>query len=68
MVSDSGSGIDDKVKEKLFTPFFTTRKAGTGLGLATVKKLVLLHKGEIKVDSHVGRGTDITIAIPANLQ
>jgi signal transduction histidine kinase len=68
MVSDSGSGIDDNVKEKLFTPFFTTRKAGTGLGLATVKKLVLLHKGEIKVDSVLGRGTDITIAIPANLQ
>ena len=66
VVSDQGAGIDDKVREKLFTPFFTTRKAGTGLGLATVKKLVNLHKGEIKVDSLPGRGTDITLELPAN--
>lgn len=66
VVSDSGSGIEGKVRKKLFTPFFTTRKAGTGLGLATVRKLVLLHKGEVKVNSEVGRGTDITIEIPSN--
>jgi len=66
VVSDSGSVIDDKDRKKLFTPFFTTRKAGTGLGLATVRKLVMSHKGEIKVDSEVGRGTDITIEIPTN--
>jgi PAS domain S-box-containing protein len=66
VVSDSGSGIDDKIKEKLFTPFFTTRKSGTGLGLATVKKLVMSHKGEVRVDSEVGRGTDITLEIPTN--
>ncbi len=68
MISDHGCGIDQTTKEKLFTPFFTTRKAGTGLGLATVKKLVLLHKGEVRVDSEPGRGTDISIEIPANLK
>lgn len=68
IVSDSGSGMTEKVKQKLFTPFFTTRKAGTGLGLATVKKLVLLHKGEIKVDTEIGRGTDIRLEIPADLK
>ena len=66
VVSDHGAGIDDKIRNKLFTPFFTTRKAGTGLGLATVKKLVDLHKGEIKVDSVLGQGTDITLELPAN--
>ena len=66
VVSDTGSGIDEKVRKKLFTPFFTTRKAGTGLGLATVKKLVMTHKGEVKVDSEVGRGTHISIEIPTN--
>ncbi|MBD3383200.1 MAG: PAS domain S-box protein [candidate division Zixibacteria bacterium] len=68
IVSDRGSGMTEKVKQKLFTPFFTTRKAGTGLGLATVKKLVLLHKGEIKVDTEIGRGTDIRLEIPADLK
>lgn len=68
IVSDRGAGMTEKVKQKLFTPFFTTRKAGTGLGLATVKKLVLLHKGEIKVDTEVGRGTDIRLEIPADLK
>ena len=66
VVSDHGAGIDEKIRNKLFTPFFTTRSAGTGLGLATVKKLVDLHKGEIKVDSVLGRGTDITLELPAN--
>ncbi|MBD3218009.1 MAG: PAS domain S-box protein [candidate division Zixibacteria bacterium] len=67
LISDAGAGISDEHKQRLFTPFFTTRKSGTGLGLATVKKLVLLHKGEVKVDSEIGRGTDITLEIPANL-
>ena len=65
-VSDHGAGIDEKVRGKLFTPFFTTRKAGTGLGLATVKKLVELHKGDIIVDSEPGQGTDITLELPSN--
>ena len=67
IVSDSGCGIDENARKRLFTPFFTTRKAGTGLGLATVKKLVMLHKGEVNVDSEVGQGTKITMEIPANL-
>jgi len=67
IVADSGTGMGDHVKQKLFTPFFTTRKAGTGLGLATVKKLILQHKGEIRIDSRLGQGTDVTLEIPANL-
>jgi PAS domain S-box-containing protein len=68
VVTDQGSGMSQQVREKLFTPFFTTRKAGTGLGLATIKKLVLLQKGEIKVESKIGRGTEIALEIPADLR
>ena len=46
-ISDQGSGISERVAEKLFEPFFTTKKKGTGLGLANVKKIVELHGGSI---------------------
>jgi PAS domain S-box-containing protein len=67
IVSDHGAGIPEAVKDKLFTPFFTTRETGTGLGLATVKKLVQLHRGEINVESVPGEGTEIIFDIPPNL-
>lgn len=63
-IKDNGIGMTEEVKNKLFTPFFTTKEKGTGLGLSTVKKIVQAHKGEIEVDSKLGKGTTVTIFIP----
>ena len=63
-IKDNGIGMSEEVKNKLFTPFFTTKEKGTGLGLSTVKKIVQAHKGDIEVDSKLGKGTTVTIFIP----
>ncbi|MBL8950575.1 MAG: GHKL domain-containing protein [Myxococcaceae bacterium] len=65
-VSDTGSGIDDEAKKKLFTPFFTTKPKGqgTGLGLSICAQLVHRAGGNIAVDSEVGRGTTFTVMLP----
>jgi PAS domain S-box-containing protein len=63
-IKDNGIGMSAEVKDKLFTPFFTTKEKGTGLGLSTVKKIVQAHKGAIEVDSKLGKGTTVTIFIP----
>jgi len=62
-VSDTGRGIDAAELDKIFTPFFTTKEKGTGLGLAFVKEIVADHGGTIRVDSEVGRGTTFTIEL-----
>lgn len=64
-VSDSGPGIPSQILEKIFTPFFTTKAQGTGLGLPICCKLVQLHNGDIKVSSDDTRGTTFTIELPA---
>ncbi|MEE2659771.1 MAG: ATP-binding protein [Candidatus Latescibacterota bacterium] len=63
-VSDTGSGIDEEIRDKLFTPFFTTKEDGTGLGLVTSRKIVEAHGGQITVDSTPGEGTCFTISLP----
>jgi|GEM_PF-2156540 PAS domain S-box-containing protein len=63
-ISDTGAGIPKEVLDKLFTPFFTTKAKGMGLGLAVSKKLVEAHGGSINVESEVGKGTTFTIKIP----
>jgi signal transduction histidine kinase len=62
-VSDTGKGIPPAELDKIFTPFFTTKEKGTGLGLAFVKEIVAEHGGTIRVESAVGRGTTFTIAL-----
>jgi signal transduction histidine kinase len=56
-VSDTGVGMDDETKERLFVPFFTTKSNGTGLGLCNVRKIVEAHGGTIRVDSQPGAGS-----------
>ena len=56
--------MDVDVREKLFTPFFTTKEDGTGLGLVTSKKIIDAHNGQIRVDSEPGRGTQFSISLP----
>lgn len=58
---DSGPGISPEIQKKIFTPFFTTKARGTGLGLAVVKKVALRNKAEIILSSQVGKGTKITL-------
>jgi len=61
-VSDQGPGIPDRIAQKLFEPFFTTRAKGTGLGLANVKKIVELHGGHVAF-RNTGSGAEFTIAL-----
>jgi two-component system NtrC family sensor kinase len=64
-VADSGPGIPPLILEKIFTPFFTTKAQGTGLGLPICNKLIQLHKGVIRVSSDNLHGTVFTIELPA---
>ncbi len=66
-VADTGCGIPKENRRRLFTPFFTTkeREKGVGLGLAVVHGIIQRHKGRIKVDSEVGKGTTFTVYLEA---
>jgi len=64
-VSDTGSGFDEGVARRLFEPFFTTRAAGTGLGLATVQEIVRDHEGAMNVQSKPGHGSRFEAWLPA---
>jgi signal transduction histidine kinase len=64
-VSDNGPGMPPEVREHIFTPFFTLRKGGTGLGLALVQRVVQAHQGTVSVDSTVGHGTTFRVELPA---
>jgi two-component system NtrC family sensor kinase len=68
-VIDNGIGIPREHLDRIFDPFFTTKPAGagTGLGLSLCQRIVLGNRGTIGVDSEVGRGTAITICLPAHL-
>jgi len=63
-IEDTGSGMDERALERLFTPFFTTKANGTGLGLAIVHRIVQDHGWKISVDSRPDRGTRFTLACP----
>jgi PAS domain S-box-containing protein len=65
-VSDSGAGIAPEHLDKIFNPFFTTKPTGqgTGLGLAVCHGVVTAHGGEIRVESHVGKGTRFLVELP----
>jgi len=63
-VKDTGSGIDEKVRARIFDPFFSTKTDGRGLGLASVIGIVRAHKGTMMVSSEVGRGTTFSVVFP----
>ncbi len=62
-VKDNGAGIDAEMQEQIFTPFFTTKKNGSGIGLSLSKQILALHKGSIHVISAVGKGSTFVLEI-----
>jgi two-component system sensor kinase FixL len=68
-VADEGNGIQEKDREKIFSPFFTTKSRGTGLGLCITKRIIDEHAGSsISVESEEGEGTTFTVRLPAYQQ
>jgi len=63
-VGDTGGGIPQEQINRIFEPFYTTKKKGTGLGLMIVQRIVRAHGGRIELESHVGRGTTFRIWLP----
>jgi signal transduction histidine kinase len=64
-VADTGEGLSEEERRRLFTPYYTTKQHGTGLGLAIVQSVVADHAGKIWVDSDPGRGATFHIELPA---
>jgi signal transduction histidine kinase len=65
-VADDGEGMSAETREKAFTPFFTTREDGTGLGLPLVRRIVEQHGGSVEITSAPGTGTTVTLVFPAH--
>jgi two-component system NtrC family sensor kinase len=63
-VADTGPGIPEAIRDRLFEPFFTTKKTGSGLGLSIVDGIVARHRGTIRIDTAVGRGTTVHVRLP----
>jgi signal transduction histidine kinase len=63
-VSDNGCGIPENILDRIFEPFFSTKETGTGLGLSTVKRIVDEFGGDIKINSIINNGTEISISFP----
>jgi len=66
LVRDAGPGIADDVRERIFTPFFTTKARGTGLGLAMAQEIAQEHGGQLSCESAVGEGTTFTLRLPGS--
>jgi two-component system, NtrC family, sensor histidine kinase PilS len=66
-VADTGPGIPEEIRDRLFQPFVSMRPGGSGLGLAIVQRAVEAHRGLALVDSEPGRGTTFTILLPAKM-
>ncbi|HSB76532.1 MAG TPA: ATP-binding protein, partial [Terriglobales bacterium] len=64
VVSDTGPGVTPELKEKLFLPYFSTKKRGTGLGLAIVSRIVEDHRGSIRVEENQPIGARFILELP----
>ena len=62
-VTDNGSGMTQEAIDSLFTPFYTTKPNGSGVGLAISRQIILKHGGDIRVHSHLGKGTTVSITL-----
>ena len=60
-IADNGPGISNEIKDRIFTPFFTTKKGGSGIGLSLARQIMRLHKGSISVQSHPGEMTSFNL-------
>ena len=65
-VDDDGAGIAPEHLARLFRPYFTTKRHGTGLGLFVIRRIVEAHGGTVTVESTVGRGTTFAVALPVS--
>lgn len=65
-VTDNGPGVDANVTARMFRPFFTTKKTGTGLGLALVQKIIVTHNGKVTAANADGAGARILVTLPLN--
>ena len=63
-ISDTGIGISDVDKSKLFTPFYTTKEHGIGVGLAYCQRAIENHGGTIEIESTLGEGTRVIVSLP----
>jgi len=63
-VTDEGEGIPDDIRSKIFNLYFTTKKEGSGIGLAMTYRIIQLHNGQVDVESKLGQGTTFTLKIP----
>ncbi len=63
-VTDTGPGIPDELRERVFYPFFTTKQRGSGVGLAQAQKIVVGHGGRLELSSESGRGSTFRVRIP----
>jgi len=63
-IRDNGPGIPQEIEDKIFVPFFTTKKSGTGLGLSFAQKIIHAHGGVLDLQNEPGKGTDFIIKIP----
>jgi hypothetical protein len=65
-IRDEGTGIAPEDLQKIFQPYYTTKEAGIGLGLAITERIIREHRGRVEVESDPDRGTTFTIVIPRN--
>ena len=63
-IRDNGEGMDDSTAEKIFIPFYTTKKNGSGIGLAITKQILQVHHADIQFTTQKGEGTEFVIVWP----
>ena len=63
-ISDEGTGIPEDIRGKIFDLYFTTKSAGSGIGLAMTYRILQLHHGSVEVKSMIGRGSEFQLRIP----